>query len=193
MRSYKIGSALTWILFCAVVAAQNQPQNQGERNPAGQAQAGGNQGGRGGQAQIPPYEILSDHRVTFRIKAPQATIVELNGDWPGGPGGRTSVPMVKDDKGVWSVTVGPLLPDLNRIPDMAKLGALIPKLDARANMKLVYLAGGLNEPLVQSLKLVKKLLDERGAKYYATEQPGYTHETRFVRWGLRDFLPRRFQ
>jgi enterochelin esterase-like enzyme len=400
---------------CATLAAQNQPQ------PQPQAQ--------GRPSAPPPDEILSDHRVIFRITAPQATSVDLNGDWPGGLGGRTTVPLVKDDKGIWSVTVGPLQPDLwtysfnvngvdtiptggrggpggqtmvpvlpsgklvvpgpggdeyapqdvphgsvtnsyfhflglykrilvytppdyyedltkrypvlylsgymdiwenqvqvnilmdnmlaagrvkpmivtvfdpngpggisigntpyegggaqgspmfvksaqaiadeivpwmdrsfrtipdrdhraiigfsspgslgfmcgannpdkfstigafsggwptwpgvgvristppemdpklfsgpdlNRIPDMAKLGALIPKFDAKANMKLVYLAGGLNEPLVQSLKLVKKLLDERGVKYYATEQPGYTHETRFVRWGMRDFLPRIF-
>jgi enterochelin esterase-like enzyme len=84
-------------------------------------------------------------------------------------------------------------PDLNRVPDMAKLGAEIPKLTPAANFKLVYLSYGSNEPLIQTEALMKKMLDERGVKYYATEQPGYTHEWRFVRWGLRDFLPRIFQ
>ena len=52
-------------------------------------------------------EILPDHRVTFRFPAPAATTVALSGDWAtGGPWS-----MVKDDKGVWSLTVGPLKPE----------------------------------------------------------------------------------
>ena len=52
-------------------------------------------------------EILPDNRVTFRFSAPTATTVALNGDWAtGGP-----FPMTKDDKGVWSLTVGPLKPE----------------------------------------------------------------------------------
>jgi enterochelin esterase family protein len=64
-------------------------------------------------AQTPPLrspEILPDGRVTFRLMAPQATSVVLNGDWPGGIHNST-VPMVKDDTGVWSTTVGPLKPE----------------------------------------------------------------------------------
>ncbi len=53
-------------------------------------------------------ETLSDKRVTFRIYAPKATDVALRGDWMEGPG---PVKLEKDDKGVWSVTVGPLTPD----------------------------------------------------------------------------------
>jgi enterochelin esterase-like enzyme len=84
-------------------------------------------------------------------------------------------------------------PDANRVPDMEKLGALIPKLTPAANFKLVYIAYGKNEYLMQTEALLKKMLDERGVKYYATEQEGYTHEWRHVRWALRDFLPRIFQ
>lgn len=63
-------------------------------------------GGRGIGVRSP--EILGDQRVTFRLRGPDATTVVLNGDWPGGRG----VSMTKDDSGVWSVTVGPLTPEL---------------------------------------------------------------------------------
>jgi enterochelin esterase-like enzyme len=50
-------------------------------------------------------EIAPDRKVTFRIYAPKADEVSVNGDF--GQGGK----MTKDDKGVWSLTVGPLTPD----------------------------------------------------------------------------------
>jgi enterochelin esterase-like enzyme len=53
-------------------------------------------------------EVLGDNRVTFRLSAPNAMEVVLNGDWPGG----SNVRMSKDDQGVWSVTTGPLDPEL---------------------------------------------------------------------------------
>lgn len=55
-------------------------------------------------------EILPDNRVTFRIYAPKASEVSIGGDWIAqgrGTGGK----LEKDDKGVWSITVGPLVPD----------------------------------------------------------------------------------
>jgi enterochelin esterase-like enzyme len=53
-------------------------------------------------------EVLSDHRVTFRIYAPKASEVTLRGDWMETPG---PVKLEKNDQGVWAVTVGPLAPD----------------------------------------------------------------------------------
>jgi enterochelin esterase family protein len=53
-------------------------------------------------------EVLPDHQVTFRIYAPKASEVNLRGDWMGTPG---STKLTRDEKGVWSVTVGPLAPD----------------------------------------------------------------------------------
>ena len=50
-------------------------------------------------------EVAPDHKVTFRIYAPKADEVSVGGDF--GQGGK----MTKDDKGVWSITVGPLAPD----------------------------------------------------------------------------------
>src|SRR5207244_7395706 len=52
-------------------------------------------------------EAMPDNRVTFRIYAPKASAVTLRGDWMEmGP-----VKLEKDEKGVWSATVGPLVPD----------------------------------------------------------------------------------
>ena len=53
-------------------------------------------------------EIAPDRKVTFRIHAPKASEVALRGDWMEG---FATQPLAKDDKGVWSVVVGPLAPD----------------------------------------------------------------------------------
>jgi enterochelin esterase family protein len=50
-------------------------------------------------------EVGADRKVTFRIYAPKASDVSVSGDF--GQGGK----MTKDDKGIWSITVGPLTPD----------------------------------------------------------------------------------
>src|SRR5881409_1012509 len=49
-------------------------------------------------------EIHPDRTVTFRLSAPKASEVSLNGSWDGA----TNLPMTKDESGVWSTTVGPL-------------------------------------------------------------------------------------
>jgi enterochelin esterase family protein len=49
-------------------------------------------------------EVLPDKRVTFRLMAPKAGAVLLNGNWEQG----TNIPMTKDEQGIWSVTIGPL-------------------------------------------------------------------------------------
>jgi len=52
-------------------------------------------------------EVHADHSVTFYFYDPGASQVELNMD--GHAGGQ---PMTKDDRGVWTITVPPLQPDL---------------------------------------------------------------------------------
>src|SRR5437660_2560751 len=60
-------------------------------------------------APIVSPEVLPDHRVTFRIRAPKASEVTLTGDWLG----TTPAPkLTKDDAGVWSVTLGPFEPSI---------------------------------------------------------------------------------
>lgn len=61
-----------------------------------------------GQATGVSTDFLADNRVTFRLYAPEATDVKLSGNWPDG----AKVAMAKDDRGVWSTTVGPLAPEL---------------------------------------------------------------------------------
>ena len=53
-------------------------------------------------------EIHPDRTVTFRLLAPKATEVTLNGSWDGG----TNLKMAKGDAGIWSTTIGPLAPQL---------------------------------------------------------------------------------
>ena len=58
-------------------------------------------------------EILADGRVTFRLQAPEASKVlvrNTTGGWAVWPEG-DDLAMTKDDKGVWSLTVGPLKPE----------------------------------------------------------------------------------
>ncbi len=53
-------------------------------------------------------EVLDNGSVTFRLYAPKATTVTLNGNWIGA----VDMPMTKGADGVWSTTVGPLAPQL---------------------------------------------------------------------------------
>ncbi|OBR54706.1 esterase [Paraburkholderia tropica] len=84
-------------------------------------------------------------------------------------------------------------PDLNRVPDMNKLGELIPKLDASANMKLVFMSVGSDEPLIQTYELMKTFLKQRGIRYHAIVEHGQIHDGRNIRVSLRDFLPLLFR
>jgi enterochelin esterase-like enzyme len=61
--------------------------------------------GRGAAAPRPVSpEIHADRTVTFRLFAPKANEVTLNGSWEGA----RDIKMTKDDHGIWSVTLGPL-------------------------------------------------------------------------------------
>ena len=54
-------------------------------------------------------EVSADHRVTFRIFAPKASEVTLTGDWLGAaPPPKLS----RDERGVWSITLGPFEPSI---------------------------------------------------------------------------------
>jgi enterochelin esterase family protein len=60
-------------------------------------------------SQQPPRspEVNPDRTVTFRLAAPKAGEVSVSGEFMKG-----SKPLVKDDKGMWSVTVGPFEPEI---------------------------------------------------------------------------------
>jgi len=76
--------------------------------PAGAAppQAPGRGGGRGGPPVVSP-EVNADRTVTLRFRAPNAKEVTLIGELDG-----KTYPMTKGENGVWTVTVGPLAPDV---------------------------------------------------------------------------------
>lgn len=70
--------------------------------------------------QLVPYggnvispEVKDDHTVTFRLKAPDAQKVELTG----GPvllalKSKANIPFTKDGEGLWTLTVGPVKPNI---------------------------------------------------------------------------------
>jgi enterochelin esterase-like enzyme len=104
--------AIVLISFAAGVLAQPpagppQPGQAAIGAPGSVPQPGRGMGGGRGPA-IRSAEILDDQRVTFRLRAPNAADVLINGDWPEGRG----VKMTKDEAGIWSATVGPLTPEL---------------------------------------------------------------------------------
>lgn len=55
-------------------------------------------------------EILPDRSVIFRLNAPKAAEVSVTGNWNGAP---VTIPLTKDEAGVWSTVVGPLKPELH--------------------------------------------------------------------------------
>jgi len=72
---------------------------------------------------ITSVEVQSDRRVTFRIWAPDATIVKLQAEGPEATPGVTpdqlsatyaGFPLSKNDKGAWEATIGPIEPGMYR-------------------------------------------------------------------------------
>lgn len=65
-------------------------------------------------APINSPEVHNDHSVTFRVKAPNATKVELpSGAIHTSLGlGREPLQFTKGDDGIWTLTIGPLIPDM---------------------------------------------------------------------------------
>jgi enterochelin esterase-like enzyme len=88
-------------VLIAVSAAMPLSAQQGAA-PAAPAQAAAR------PAPLKSPEIHPDRSVTFRLSAPKATEVTLNGSWDNG----TDLKMTKDETGVWSTTIGPLAPQL---------------------------------------------------------------------------------
>ncbi len=84
-------------LLAAGLAASVQAQNTTPATAAAPRRAP--------QAPIRSAEIADDRRVTFRIRAPKATDVTVNGQWANG-----RAAMARGSNDVWSVTVGPVEP-----------------------------------------------------------------------------------
>lgn len=95
-RTFTITLCLLAILPGPFARAQAQPTDAPTNAPVRRAPA---------FAPVRSPELAEDGRVTFRLRAPRATEVVVQGQWPNG---RT--PMAKGSNDVWSVTVGPVDP-----------------------------------------------------------------------------------
>ncbi len=84
-----IQTMLAPALLCITLLAQEAPTT-----------SPGTGGGQTRAAKVRSPEVLADGRATFRLLAPKATEVLVQGNWEGGRG----LAMTKDDAGLWSVT-----------------------------------------------------------------------------------------
>jgi enterochelin esterase-like enzyme len=79
--------------------------------PSLHAQGGPAQGQASPGASVVSPEVHADRQVTFRIYAPKASEVSITGDWIA-QGRGTGGNLTRGEDGVWSITIGPLSPDL---------------------------------------------------------------------------------
>jgi enterochelin esterase-like enzyme len=92
-------AASTVVLLGALVAAGATTLEAQAQPAAPPAQA---------QAPVRSPEVSADRRITFRLNAPKATNVSVSFD----EGDVKTFPMTKDAAGVWSVTIGPVDPEI---------------------------------------------------------------------------------
>src|SRR5512143_4344564 len=103
-----MGRVLALLVAVLAGSAGGQPPSTTPPGDAGRMARGGP--GRGGAPAVTSPEVLPDRRVIFRLRAPKAGEVTLTGDlWPKQ---NVAEKMTRDAEGVWSVTVGPLTPDV---------------------------------------------------------------------------------
>ena len=95
-------------------------------------------------------EVHADRRLTFRLRAPRASEVAVAGEWAR-PGAAANTPqkMTRDAEGVWSITVGPVEPNIYiyvfHVDGMVLTDPVNPlvKLRARTSASMVEVPGGM--------------------------------------------------
>ncbi|MBP1670274.1 MAG: esterase, partial [Bacteroidetes bacterium] len=100
----KLKSRFTLLLLCFfafTLKAQETTKKTADKTPARPVRM---------QPGFKSPEIMPDNTVILRLLSKEAASVAVSGDWM--PGWGTSVPMVKNDTGLWSLAVGPLSPEL---------------------------------------------------------------------------------
>jgi enterochelin esterase-like enzyme len=90
-------------------------------------------------------EVLSDHRITFRLRAPNAKEVFLARE------GAPRQPMQKDEQGVWSLTTEPLEPDLYGYSFVADGVTLFDPSNPAIKPNLLYISSAVHVPGPASL------------------------------------------
>jgi enterochelin esterase-like enzyme len=96
------------LLATALLLLTSSAFAQEAANAAAPAGRGAGRGGGRGGALNSPEVNAADRTFTVRFRAPNATEVAVIGEIDGSP----QHPMTKDANGVWSVTIGPLRPDV---------------------------------------------------------------------------------
>jgi enterochelin esterase-like enzyme len=92
-------------------------------------------------------EVHADGKVTFRLRAPRAAEVAVAGEWTH-PAANTPEKMTRDGQGIWSLTVGPLEPNIYiyvfNVDGMVITDPVNPliKLRARTSASMVEVPGG---------------------------------------------------
>jgi enterochelin esterase-like enzyme len=100
-----VSLTLTVILVISSNSLAQAPAGGAASAAAGRGAGGAARGVRGVSAVSP--EVKADRTITFRLTASDAKQVTVSGELDG-----KSYPMTKDANGLWSVTVGPLPPDI---------------------------------------------------------------------------------
>jgi enterochelin esterase-like enzyme len=110
--SFRFACSLVFAAALNALAQPAAPASTPAAAPAAEAPAQGGRGGRGGggggggAASVVSPEVSADRKVTFRLYAPKATEVSVMGQWDD----NKRHAMTKDERGVWSLTLGPLEP-----------------------------------------------------------------------------------
>jgi enterochelin esterase family protein len=145
-------------------------------------------GGRGGATQpdtLLSPEVRPDRTVTFRLRAPKASEATVTGEWmPDFPSNKTA--LNKGSDGVWSVTVGPLVPNIYlysfTVDGMTIADPVNPsiKLRARTSASLVLVPGGedwefrdVPHGVVNTIWHKSAVLDGAMRQVFVYTPPGY--------------------
>ena len=104
MKRSRQGLRVCALLIFLAGAVMAQPTQQPQQQPA----AGPGAGRGAAPPRVVSPEVSADRRITFRLRAPGASEVVVNGNWSDGRG----LKMTKDASGVWSVTTPPVTPEI---------------------------------------------------------------------------------
>jgi enterochelin esterase-like enzyme len=128
-RAFVVSAVL---LAGAIVRAQAPPA-QKPQTPAATPQAS--------PTPVVSPEVLADHRVTFRLRAPNAKEVTVEIDGAGKP-----FAMQKDAEGIWSATSEPLAPDYYRYSFVVDGVTMFDPSNSAAIPNFLYRASELHVP-----------------------------------------------
>jgi len=130
------GTIMMMLFFLPKIYGQDTPARPNQAAPRANLQ---------NRQRIFSPEILPDDKVIFRLYAPKADSVKLVCDWM--QGAESRITMVKNDSGLWSVTLGPLPQEVYgytfNIDGVTVLDPLNPliKRDVRNNTSILLISG----------------------------------------------------